>query len=609
MILAWGNLPMRIKKWARLAILAFLLLFLTIRTVLAYADATSSALPDSQPEWPSGCLPVKPSVGDLQIDSKGLLTLIGRAVDTQGTPVEQAEVKILVAGQVIGLGHSDAEGFFIVELVLPPSMGESDEALVEISKAGYRTLRQDFTCQELAYGSGGCFVRLPDIVMPRTLNPAFFLATAIFVMVFGLISLNVLHETIAAFVGATAMLGVSYLIGSFNADYWIIGFERAADFIDLDVIFLIMTLMIVVSMIGRTGIFQRLALEAYRVARGSAWRLAIILMVTTAAMSAFLNNVTIMLLMAPITIEIALMLEVKPAALLIPEAMASNIGGIATLIGDPPNTMIGSFAHLGFNKFLIHMGPMALIATAALLVVVCLVYRRDFSQARKKPSLALLARLEKDAQITDPTTLRRALLVVVLMLVLFFTSDLFHMPPSVVGFVGATMLLVWVRPDVEEMLGEVDWTTLMFFICLFIVVGGVQEVGLIQQIADLIAGIAGDNLAGATQSVIWLSAAASAIVNNIPFTAAFLPIAAFLTRAIPAASNNVLYWSLSLGANLGGNATYVGSAPNVVAAGYLDRAGYRVTFMDWLKVGVPVTVVTMLAPTLWIVVRYFWLEF
>lgn len=600
---------MRIKKWVGLAVLAFLLLFLAIRAVPAYTDTTSLALPDSWRQWPSGRSPVEPAVGDLAIDGEVMLTLIGRAVNTQGTPIEEAEVQILFAGQVKGLGQSDAEGFFIVDLVLPSSMDGSDEALVEIRKAGYRTLHQDFTRQELACASGGCFVRLPDAVMPRTLNPAFFLATAVFIAVFGFISLNVLHETIAAFLGATVMLGVSYLIGSFNTDYWIIGFGRAADFIDLDVIFLIMTLMIVVSIIGRTGVFQWLALEAYRVARGSAWHLAIILMVTTAAMSAFLNNVTIMLLMAPITIEIALMLEVKPTALIIPEALASNIGGVATLIGDPPNTVIGSFANLGFNQFLIHMGPIALIATAALLVVVCIVFRRDFAQARKTPSLALLARLEEDAQITDPVTLRRALLVVAVMLALFFTSELFHMPPSVVGFIGATVLLIWVRPDVEEMLGEVDWTTLMFFICLFIVVGGVQEVGLIQQIADLIAGIAGDNLAVATQSVVWLSAVASAIVNNIPFTAAFLPIAAFLTQTIPTATNNVLYWSLSLGANLGGNATYVGSAPNVVAVGYLDRAGYRVTFIDWLKVGLPVTVVTMLAPTLWIVVRYFWLKF
>ena len=303
------------------------------------------------------------------------------------------------------------------------------------------------------------------------------------------------------------------------------------------------------------------------------------------------------------------MLEINPTALIIPEALAAEVGGAATLIGDPPNTVIGSFADLGFNQFLIHMGPIALIATITLMAVIYLIYRRDYAAVRKAPSPALLARLEKDAQITDPVTLKRGLLVVGLMMVLFFTSELFQMPPSVVGLIGAAILLVWVQPNVEEMLSEVDWTTLVFFMSLFIVVGGVQEVGLIQWIADLIARIAGADLFVASLSVLGLSAVASAIVNNIPFTTAALPIAAFLTRTVPGAGNNVLYWSLSLGANMGGNATYIGSAPNVVAVGVLDRAGYRVTFVDWLKVGIPVTFATVLVPSIWLWVRYFWLKF
>jgi Na+/H+ antiporter NhaD/arsenite permease-like protein len=582
---------MRTQKGVGLAVLALLLLFLLIRTASAKSGLRG---------WPQS---------NVETSDEVALTLVGRVVNTQGTPLEQAEAQVLIDGQATASIHTDAEGFYLLELAYSPSAIETVDVAVEISKAGFRSIRRNLTPRDIICAGDCGFARLPDIELPRMLNPAFFLATAIFVIVFGIISLNLLHETIAAFLGAAAMLGITYLVGSFDADYWIIGFHRAVDFIDLDVIFLIMTLMIVVSIIGRTGVFQWLALAAYRTARGSAWQLAIILVLSTALMSAFLNNVTIMLLMAPVTIEIALMLEIRPAALIIPEALASNIGGIATLIGDPPNTVIGSFTDLGFNQFLIHMGPMAVIATAALIVVICLIYRQDYARARRSPSPALLRRLEEDARITDPVTLRRALLVVGAMLALFFTSELFHMPPSIVGFMGATFLLVWVRPDVEEMLGEVDWTTLMFFICLFIVVGGVQEVGLIQRIADLISDIAGDDLAVATHSVIWLSAVASAIVNNIPFTAAFLPIAAFLTQTIPTASNNVLYWSLSLGANLGGNATYIGSAPNVVAVGYLDRAGYQVTFMDWLKIGVPVTIVTILIPSLWIVVRYFWLGF
>jgi Na+/H+ antiporter NhaD/arsenite permease-like protein len=447
--------------------------------------------------------------------------------------------------------------------------------------------------------------RLPTVQLTRYYNSAFFLSTAIFIIVFGLISFNVLHETVAAFLGAAAMIGVSYLLGHSNPDFWILSFDKAVEYIDFDVIFLIMTLMIIVSIIGNTGLFQWLALALFRIARGNAWLMAILLMSVTAIISAFLNNVTIMLLMAPITIEIALILEINPGALIIPAAMASNIGGIATLIGDPPNTVIGSFAGIGFNQFLIHMGPMAIMSMVALFIVVYAFYRREYASARREPSEVLLEHIESVATISDPTTLRRALLVIALMVGLFLTGEYFQMPPSVVGFIGATLLLVWVRPDVEEMLNEVDWTTLMFFISLFIVVGGVQEVGLIQIITDLIARLAGQSLAAASQSMIWFSAGASAIINNIPFTTAVLPIAAYLTKSIPAASNNVFYWSLSLGANLGGNATYVGSAPNVVAVGVMDRAGYRVSFLDWLKIGIPVSLFTILFPAIWIAFRYY----
>jgi Na+/H+ antiporter NhaD/arsenite permease-like protein len=590
---------MRFRNWVGLAVLVLLLLVLLSQTITAYGEVPG-ARPVHGPDlgW-----------GGTQAQDQVTLTLTGRVINTQELPVDDAEVQVLIGGERKGSDHTDEDGFYVIELTLRPALLEMDQITIEIGKAGFRTQRQDLDRERLATVGDCCLARVPDVVLARTMNQAFFLATAIFVLVFAIISLNLLHETIAAFLGAAAMLGISYLIGAFSADYWILGFERAVDYIDLDVIFLIMTLMIVVSVIGHTGLFQWLALQAYRSARGSAWRLAILLMIATAAMSAFLNNVTIMLLMAPITIEIALMLEINPTALLVPEAMASNIGGIATLIGDPPNTIIGSYAGLGFNQFLIHMGPIAVIATVTLISTICIIYRRDYARARKTPSPALLARLERDAQITDPVTLRRTLVVIGLMLVLFFAGEFFHMPPSVVGLIGAAALLVWVRPNVEAMLSEVDWTTLMFFICLFIVVGGVQEVGLIQWIADSIAGIAGDDLFMAMQAVIWLSAVASAIVNNIPFTTAFLPIAGYLSQTIPGASNNVLYWSLSLGANLGGNATYVGSAPNVVAAGYLERAGSRVSFVDWLKIGAPVTLVTILVPTLWMIVRYFWLKF
>jgi Na+/H+ antiporter NhaD/arsenite permease-like protein len=192
---------------------------------------------------------------------------------------------------------------------------------------------------------------------------------------------------------------------------------------------------------------------------------------------------------------------------------------------------------------------------------------------------------------------------------MFFTADQFQMPPAVVAIVGSSALLLWVRPDIDEMLREVDWTTLVFFMALFMMVGGIQEVGLIQIIAGVVKSMAGESLLLAMLLITWVSAIASAVVANIPFTAAIVPVAVYLTQTIPGAENNVLYWALALGAGLGGNATYIGSAPNVVAAGIMERAGFRLKFQEFSRVGAPVTLVTVLVPTLWILARYFWLKF
>jgi Na+/H+ antiporter NhaD/arsenite permease-like protein len=236
-------------------------------------------------------------------------------------------------------------------------------------------------------------------------------------------------------------------------------------------------------------------------------------------------------------------------------------------------------------------------------------YRKEYGKEKTVASQALVKQLEAGAGITDVVLLRKSLLLLGVTMILFFTADLFHMPPSVVAILGSTALLLWVRPDVGEMLREVDWTTLIFFMCLFMMVGGIQEVGLIQIIAESVKGIAGDHLLLATVLIIWISAIASAVVANIPFAAAMVPVTVYLTHTIPGAESNVLYWALALGAGLGGNATYIGSAPNIVAVGVLDRAGFRLRFEDFSKIGVPVTFVTLLVPTLWILLRYFVLDF
>jgi len=548
------------------------------------------------------------------VEPEVTLTLSGRVVNAQEAAVAEASVHVFVggtqqtlrsAGEEMQAVHTSVEGYYVLDLSLPAARVDTQAIAIEISKPGFRTVRQGFAWQEIAQADDHYYFGVPQVVLPRVLNPAFFIATAIFVVVFGLISLNLLHETIAAFLGAALMLGVSYFIGGFHDDFWIIGFHRAIDFIDFDVVFLLMTMMIFMAVMSQTGIFQWLAFRTFRLARGDVFWVAAILISITGVTSSVLNDTTVMLLMTPVSIQIALALNIHPAAIVVPEVLASNIGGAATLIGTPPNTIIGSYVGLSFNQFLGNMLPVALMGMLLLLGMTRWLYRAEFGREAKSPSDVLVVRLEESARITDPVLLRKSSLLFGATLVLFFIEDLFHMPPAVVAILGSTALLLWVRPNVHDMLGEVDWTTLVFFMSLFMMVGGIQEVGLIQLIAETVKNMAGDSLLLATLLLVWVSAVVSAIVANIPFTAAIVPVTVFLTQTIPGAENNVLYWALALGAGLGGNATYIGSAPNIVAVGIMERAGYRLKFQDFSRVGVPVTFVTLLVPTLWMIVRYF----
>jgi Na+/H+ antiporter NhaD/arsenite permease-like protein len=546
------------------------------------------------------------------------LTLIGRVVNTQGRTVDESEVRVfvgvtqqvlVVAGEETRVAHTSPSGLYMVDLCLPASAIETNALVVEIGRPGFRTITQEIGNQGIACVGNTCYVRVPDVALPRLFSPAFFLATAFFVVVFALISLNRLHETIAALLGVAAMLGTSYFAGSSNPDFWIIGFDQAIRFIDFDVIFLLLAMMIFMAIMSRTGVFQWLAFQIFRLAKGNAFLATTGLVCITGLTSAVLNDTTVMLLMTPVSIQIALALDIHPAAIVVPEVLASNIGGAATLIGTPPNTIIGSYVGLSFNQFLGNMLPIAVMGMLILVGMTRWLYRGEFDKEKGAPSQVFIEKLAADARITDQALLRKSLFLFVLTLGLFFAADLFLMPPAVVAILGATALLLWVRPNVSDMLREVDWTTLVFFMGLFMMVGGIEEVGLIQLIAETVRHLAGESLLMATLLIIWVSAIASAVVANIPYTSAIIPVAVFLTQALPGAENNVLYWALALGAGLGGNATYIGSAPNIVAMGIMDRAGFRLKFGDFSRVGVPVAFVTILIPTSWILLRYFWLGF
>jgi Na+/H+ antiporter NhaD/arsenite permease-like protein len=347
-----------------------------------------------------------------------------------------------------------------------------------------------------------------------------------------------------------------------------------------------------------------MAYQSYRLSRGKVWLLVTILMIITAVASALLDNVTTMLLMAPITIQISLTLGMNPLALLLPEVLASNVGGISTLIGTPTNILIGSYAELGFNDFLTNLTPGVVMAILVLILYTILRYRKDHSAAGSHLSEAMRERLRESGRITQPDKLRKAGVVFAVMLVGFVIGDTIHLGPAVTAIIGAVAMLLWVSPDVEEMLQVVDWTTLVFFIALFMAVGALEEVGLISLVAQAIGDLVGDNLTAATLVLVWSAALLSGVIDNIPFTATMLPVVAYLTRTIPGAENNVLWYALSIGAAMGGNSTLIGASPNLVTAGISERAGYRITYLEFLKIGLPATILTVAVGTVWLFIRF-----
>jgi Na+/H+ antiporter NhaD/arsenite permease-like protein len=437
-----------------------------------------------------------------------------------------------------------------------------------------------------------------------TTGPSFFLSSGIFLVVFAAISLRWMHETAAALLGAVVVWLVHYIGGTFFPNLHIIGFEESMAFVDWNVIFLILGMMIFMAMFSETGVFNWLAFRAFCLSRGNAWLLGMALVVLTGVVSAFLNDVTAILLLVPLSIQIAQTVGIHPFAYVLPEVLASNIGGAATLIGDPPSTIVGSHLGLSFVEYLVNMAPIAIVCMIVLLVLVSALYWREFSSARKRLAPALVARLESDARITNRSLLRKTALVGIVTLILFFTGDCFGMPPSVIALTGAALLVAWVRPDMHRMLREVDWTTLVFFIGIFVVVGGLEQTGVISWVATIIGDLAGTSLTVATILMTWITGIASALVANIPFTVAALPIADYLTATVPGAENGVLYWALILGADLGGNVTYLGSAPNIVALGLLAQAGYRLSFGRFMRDGLPVTLVTLALATVWLLICY-----
>ena len=415
------------------------------------------------------------------------------------------------------------------------------------------------------------------------------LAGVIFIVTYALIATDRVDKTVAALLGGSLVV----ILG-------IVDQEEAFAAIDLNVIFLLAGMMILAGILRQTGFFQWVAIRSVKWARGEPYRLLLILSVVTALLSAFLDNVTTVVLLAPVTLYIANVLRVSPLPFLIAEILASNIGGAATLIGDPPNILIGSAADLGFDDFLVHMAPVALLVFAAFVAMTYWFFGRDLyvDPATRDSVLAL----DEREVLTNPGLLRLSLSVIGATVIGFLLAKPLGLEPGAIALLGAGVLMLLARSDVEEVLQEVEWATLFFFVGLFMLVEAVVHVGIVGAVADgLIDATAGD-AAVTTLGLIWLSGIASAIIDNIPYTAAMIPVVQDLgASGIPI---EPLWWALALGACFGGNATIVGASANVVVANLAGRADHPITFGQFLRYGLPVTFVSLVISTGYVFVRY-----
>jgi Na+/H+ antiporter NhaD/arsenite permease-like protein len=527
--------------------------------------------------------------------------IIGKVLDTQGGAISEADVTLIGGSDQKVLETTITQDDGLYALPVPHPMPA--QAAVQIQRNHFKPTRLALGQENIRLLQAGEPIVMPDTVLERRIGAAFWIALAIFLGVLVLIATGILHNTLAALVGAAGIFAVSYIGGAIRENLFILSFTDSLRYIDWNVIFLIMGMMIVIAVVENTGIFQWLAYFSYRVSWGRTFLLLPILMLITGAASAFLDNVTTMLLMTPITVQIALSLGINPLSFLMPEVLASNVIGVSTLVGTPTNILIGSFGNISFNDFLANLTPGVLLSFAGLIIYSAFIYRGELSGARE-PSRALLERLAERGRITEPDHLKKAAVVGTGMLVLFVLGEQILLQPAVTALIGATTLLVWIRPDIEEMIEAVDWTTLVFFISLFIVVGAIREVGLISLIAGAIGSVVGGSLTLSMLAVIWLSAGLSTVVANIPFTAAMLPVVGFLSSTVPGAHSKVLFYCLSVGSAMGGNGSLIGASANMVTAGIADSAGYPISYGYFLRKGFPALLVTVGLATIWLFVRF-----
>lgn len=412
---------------------------------------------------------------------------------------------------------------------------------------------------------------------------------AVFVIVMAVIISEKLHRATIALAGGIILI----LAG-------IITFDEGVSAIDFNTLGVLLGMMLFVAVVRESGLFEYLAIKSAKIVKGDPWKVMVAFMIVTAVFSAFLDNVTTVLLVGPMTLTICQILKTNPVPFLMTEILASNIGGTSTLIGDPPNIMIGSAAGLSFGDFILVDGPIAVIIMVVIILVFRFVYGKKLSV--EDDAREAVMNLNENKAIKNPALFKKSVVMIFLVVAAFMLHGVLGLESCEIALTAGIFMLIIGRADLEAAIKHVEWSTLLFFIGLFVVVGAMEHTGVIKMLADFILGVSADNPVMMMIIILWVSAILSAILDNIPFVATMIPLIA----AIEAAGIDVtpMWWALSLGACLGGNGTLIGASANVVLSGISNKNGYPITFMSFLKVGAPIMILSIIISTGYLLLRF-----
>ncbi|CEH29530.1 hypothetical protein AM501_23045 [Aneurinibacillus migulanus] len=417
-------------------------------------------------------------------------------------------------------------------------------------------------------------------------------AIIIFLITYALIISEKIHRTIVAMLGATLMIV-----------FGIVNQETALHHIDFNTLGLLTGMMIIVTVTAQTGLFKYIAIWAAKKAKGDPIRILVALGLITAFASAFLDNVTTVLLMVPVTFSITRQLRVSPMPYLLTQIFTSNIGGTATLIGDPPNIMIGSAVkELTFAAFIFNLAPIIIVILTVTVGILAFWYRK---QLKTTPDLQQeLMQMSAEDELSDPTLLKKCLLILALTIAGFFAHQALHIESATVALTGAFLLLLLTGEHyLEDALTRVEWTTIFFFVGLFVLVSGLVETGVIAKLAQEAIALTGGDLTATAMLILWMSAIASAFVDNIPFVATMIPMIQEMGK-IGLTDLEPLWWSLALGACLGGNGTLIGASANVIVAGMAAKEGHHISFLKFMAIGFPLMILSIAISTIYVYLRY-----